>query len=467
MRPSVYSYGERRMSKQRVLVVDDEPKMQRVLEIMLHKMGHEVLLAGDGQAALALAQRVAVDLVMTDLRMPSMDGIALLTALRTHGVNVPVILLTAYGTVESAVAAMKQGAYDYILRPFDVEAVEVVVTRALAQERVQRENQFLREEVEKGWGEFIGRSAAMQQQYELIRQVADSTTSVLITGETGTGKELAARAIQLESPRREALFVPINFVRIPAALLESELFGHTKGAFTGADKERMGKFEMADGGTIFLDEVTEMPVPLQAKLLRVLQDNQIERLGSNRSVSIDLRVIAATNRDVRRAIQQGTLREDLFYRLNVFMITMPPLRDRLDDIPLLTDHFIEKHGTRLGRGHPTLSAAALAQLQAYAWPGNVRELENVIERALVLSRGAQIEVQHLPREIVATAEPVAPSIAAPCSSSLSLIPAVEHLEKALVIQALRQAAGNKAKAARLLEISERAVWYKIKKYGLS
>ncbi len=455
------------MSKQRVLVVDDEPKMQRVLEIMLHKMGHEVLLAGDGQAALALAQREAVDLVMTDLRMPGMDGIALLSALRAHGVNVPVILLTAYGTVESAVAAMKQGAYDYILRPFDVEAVEVVVTRALAQERVQRENQFLREEIEKGWGEFIGRSAAMQQQYELIRQVAGSTTSVLITGETGTGKELAARAIHRASPRREALFVPINCAAIPIELLESELFGHTKGAFTGADKERTGKFEMADGGTVFLDEVTEMPVPLQAKLLRVLQENHIERLGSNRRAAIDIRVIAATNQDVRRALRQGTLREDLFYRLNVFTITMPPLRDRLEDIPLLADHFIEKHGPRLGRGHPTLSAEALLRLQSYAWPGNVRELENVIERALVLSRGEQIEVQHLPREIVTATEIAALPEATPLSPSLSLIPAVERLERALVIQALRQAADNKAKAARLLEISERAIWYKIKKYGLS
>ncbi len=455
------------MSKQRVLVVDDEPKMQRVLEIMLHKMGHEVLLAGDGQAALALAQREAVDLVMTDLRMPGMDGIALLSALRAHGVNVPVILLTAYGTVESAVAAMKQGAYDYILRPFDVEAVEVVVTRALAQERVQRENQFLREEIEKGWGEFIGRSAAMQQQYELIRQVAGSTTSVLITGETGTGKELAARAIHRASPRREALFVPINCAAIPIELLESELFGHTKGAFTGADKERMGKFEMADGGTVFLDEVTEMPVPLQAKLLRVLQENHIERLGSNRRAAIDIRVITATNQDVRRALRQGTLREDLFYRLNVFTITMPPLRDRLEDIPLLADHFIEKHGPRLGRGHPTLSAEALLRLQSYAWPGNVRELENVIERALVLSRGEQIEVQHLPREIVTATEIAALPEATPLSPSLSLIPAVERLERALVIQALRQAADNKAKAARLLEISERAIWYKIKKYGLS
>ena len=455
------------MSSQRVLVVDDEPKMQRVLEILLRKLGHEVLLAADGQAALTLAQSVPVDLVMTDLRMPGMDGIALLTALREHGIAAPVILLTAYGTVESAVTAMKKGAYDYILRPFDVEAVEVVVTRALAMERVQRENQFLRAELEKGWDEFIGRSAAMQQQYELICQVAPTHTSVLITGESGTGKELAARAIHRASPRRGALFVPINCAAIPADLLESELFGHTKGAFTGAYSERVGKFAMADGGTIFLDEVTELRSSLQAKLLRVLQENVIERLGSNRSVAIDIRVIAATNQDVRRAIQQGTLREDLFYRLNVFTITMPPLRDRLEDVALLADHFIGKHATRLGRERPPLSVAALARLQSYVWPGNVRELENVIERALVLSRGEQIEVQHLPREIVSTVELASPLVSAPPSQSLSLIPAVENLEKTLIAQALEQAAGNKAKAARLLDISERTLWYKVKKYSLS
>ena len=455
------------MSKRQVLVVDDEPKMQRILEIMLHKMGHDVLLAADGQEALKLAQSVPIDLVMTDLRMPGMDGVALLTALREHGIEAPVIVLTAHGTVESAVAAMKSGAYDYILRPFDVDAVEIVIRRALALERVQRENRFLREEVEKGWGEFIGRSAAMQQQYELIRQVAGSNTSVLILGESGTGKELAARAIHRASPRREALFVPLNCAAIPPDLLESELFGHSKGAFTGAFKERVGKFEMADGGTIFLDEVTEMRPPLQAKLLRVLQEKEVERLGSNRSVSIDIRVIAATNQDVRRALQQGTLREDLFYRLNVFTITMPPLRDRLADVPLLADYFIEKYAARMGRGRPTISAAALARLQSYSWPGNVRELENVVERALVLGQGEQIDTQHLPPEIVSVAEALSAPAFIPPAQQLALIPAVERLEKTLISQALQQVTGNKAKAARLLDISERTLWYKVKKYGLS
>lgn len=245
------------------------------------------------------------------------------------------------------------------------------------------------------------------------------------------------------------------------------LFGHTKGAFTGADKERVGKFEMADGGTIFLDEITEMSPSLQAKLLRVLQEKEIERLGGNRSVTIDVRVIAATNQEVRRAVQQGVLREDLFYRLNVFTITMPPLRERLEDIPFLVEHFIEKHGGRGRRVCPSLSAAALVRLQSYAWPGNVRELENVIERALVLSRGAQIDVQHLPREIALAPELPASLIAPPLDRPLALEPAVEQLEKALIVRALQQSAGNKAKAARLLEISERALWYKVKKYKLS
>ncbi len=454
------------MSQRCILVVDDEPKMRRVLEIMLKAMGHEVVLAANGQDALKLAQGTRLDLVMTDLRMPGMDGLALLTALREQGVDAPIIILTAHGTIESAVTAMKSGAHDYILRPFDVAAVEMVVTRALALDRINRENQFLREEVEKGWGEFIGRSSAMQQQYDLIRQVASSDTSVLILGESGTGKELAARAIHRASPRHQALFVPINCAAIPRDLLESELFGHSKGAFTGALQDRVGKFERADGGTIFLDEVAELPPPLQAKLLRVLQEREVERVGGNRSISIDIRVIAATNQDVQQALQNGTLREDLFYRLNVFTITLPPLRQRLDDVPLLVEYLLEKHGVRSGQGPSAVSPAALVCLQSYAWPGNVRELQNVMERALVLSRGALIDTRHLPPEVSAVTEPAPSPVSAVPARQLALPPTIERIERTLISQALQEAAGNRTKAARLLEISERALWYKLKKYGL-
>jgi two-component system response regulator AtoC len=458
------------MSGGRVLVVDDEPKMQRVLEIMLRRMGHDVLLTSDGLEALRVAGEEAVDLVVTDLCMPGMDGVELLGGIRGMGLEVPVIIVTAYGTVESAVAAMKNGAYDYILRPFDVEAVEIAVTRALALGRVQRENRFLREEMDRGWGEFVGRGPAMQRVYDAITQVAPGKTSVLITGETGTGKELAARAIHRASARKDALFVPINCAAIPADMLETELFGHTRGAFTGAYKDRAGKFEVADGGTIFLDEITEMGPGLQAKLLRVLQENVIERLGGNRSLPVDIRVIAATNKDVRRAVREGRLREDLLYRINVFTIEMPPLRRRLEDIPLLVNHFLQKHSARLGRERPVMSEAALGELGRYTWPGNVRELENVIERAIVVSRGqGVIGIEHLPREIVApAAERQSQERGAEAAlHGLSLGAAVEQLEKRLIAEALAHAGGNRAKAARLLEISERSLWYKVKRYGLS
>ncbi len=454
------------MSQQRVLVVDDETRMRRVLEIMLQKMGLETRVAHNGQEALALAQKESFDLVLTDLRMPEMDGLALLDALRAQKVEVPVILLTAYGTVESAVQAMKLGAYDYILRPFDVEAVERVITRALTTERTRRENLFLREEVEKGWGEFVGRSAAMQHVYDLIHQVAPSNTNVLITGETGTGKELAARAIHRASPRHKALFVPINCAAIPDDILESELFGHMRGAFTGAAHDRAGKFETAQGGTIFLDELTEMPLPMQAKLLRVLQEREIERLGSNRRVAVDMRVIVATNRNPQQAVQSGVLREDLFYRINVFTIEMPPIRARVEDIPLLVQHFLEHHGTKLGHEHLQISNQAVQSLQQYEWPGNVRELENVLERAAVLSRGKLIDSSHLPQEIVSpkVSLPVTKNPALPESGSLPQ--AVEQLERELIAKTLADTGDNKAKAARMLDISERALWYKVKKYRL-
>lgn len=458
------------MNQQRVLVVDDESNMRRVLEIMLDKMGYETRAASDGQEALALTRHESFDLVLTDLRMPKMDGIALLNALRTQGIEIPVIILTAYGTVEGAVAAMQQGAYDYILRPFDVEAVERIITRALTAEKNRQENRFLREEVEKGWEDFIGYSSAMQQVYDLIRQVAAGNTNVLITGETGTGKELAARAIHRASPRREALFVPINCAAIPADILESELFGHTRGAFTGAAQDRAGKFETANGGTIFLDELTEMPLSMQAKLLRVLQEHEIERIGSNRRIRVDIRVIVATNRDARQAVQDGLLREDLFYRVNVFTLEMPPLRSRLEDIGLLVDHFLAKHGAKLGRAELSVTERALQALQGYAWPGNVRELENILERGIVLSRGTPLDIHHLPQEIISpfdTSPNMDTHISVSPAQPQPLPQAVRQLEKVLIEQALTQSGGNKAKAARVLDISERTLWYKVKKYRLS
>jgi two-component system response regulator AtoC len=447
------------VSSQRVLVVDDEAKMQRVLEIMLKRMGHDVVCAGNGHEALAALEQTPCDLIISDLRMPGMTGIELLQALRGQGNDVPVIIMTAYGTIESAVEAMKLGACEYIVRPFDVGALELTVNRVLTAGQIRRQNAFLRSEVDRGWGEFVGSSPAMQKIYESIRRVAPSKTTVLITGETGTGKELVARAIHRASPRADALFVPINCAAIPHDILESELFGYEKGAFTGAVKERIGKFEMADGGTLFLDELTEMPMTLQAKLLRVLQENEIERLGGNRRIPIDVRIIAATNRDPRQAIADDRLREDLYYRVNVFNIELPPLRQRKADIPALVASFLAKLG--IGR----IDQTALDKLQQYSWPGNVRELQNVIERAAVLTQNGTIGTEHLPREIT---EPtlVAPTAPAPGFASLELGSAVDKLEETLIREALTRAGGNKAKAARLLNISERSLWYKLKKYQI-
>lgn len=448
------------MSTQRILVVDDEVKMQRVLEIMLKRMGLQVVCAGNGHEALAALEQAPCDLIVSDLRMPGMTGIELLQSLRAQGNEVPVIIMTAYGTIESAVEAMKLGACEYIVRPFDVDALEITVNRVLATGRMRRQNDFLRSELDKGWGEFVGNSPAMQQIYAQIRQVAPSKTTVLISGETGTGKELVARAIHRASKRAEALFVPINCAAIPHDILESELFGYTKGAFTGAVKERIGKFELADGGTLFLDELTEMPMALQAKLLRVLQENEIERLGSNRRIPIDIRIIAATNRDPRQAVTDGHLREDLYYRVNVFNIELPPLRQRKTDIPALVASFLAK----LGMGG--IAPNALETLQDYDWPGNVRELQNVIERAAVLAQGEPIGNAHLPREIT---EPgtTARAAATPEFESLELNSAVERLEANMIRAALQQTGDNKTKAARLLDISERSLWYKLKKYGIA
>ena len=449
------------MPKQTILVVDDEAKMRRLLEIMLTQMNYAVLQAGDGLEAITVLTKHPVDLIITDLKMPKLDGIGLLKQLREQANNIPVIVVTAYGTVETAVDAMKYGASDYIVRPFELDAVEAAVQQALSLSKTQRENRYLGQENKQSWQGFVGSSSAIQHVYTLIEQVASTKTGVLIQGETGTGKELVARAIHNTSPRASAAFVSINCAAIPASILESELFGYSKGAFTGATKERMGKFELANGGTLFLDEIAEMDFNLQAKLLRVLQERTLERLGSNRTITIDVRVIAATNRHPRLAISEQKLREDLFYRLNVFTIELPPLRERREDIIPLAQFFLKKHATEFGYVFAGIEADCAACLMDYEWLGNVRELENMMERAIVLSAGKVIAIKHLPKEILGD-NYAPPAINAAEVSALNS--QVEQFEKNIIEQALLKTGDNKAKAAQLLEISERSLWYKIKKY---
>jgi len=449
------------MTKQTILVVDDEAKMRRLLEIMLTQMDYAVLQAGNGLEALAVLASQTVDLIITDLKMPHLDGIGLLKQLREQGNNIPVIVVTAYGTVETAVDAMKYGASDYIVRPFELDAVEAAVQQALQLSKTQRENRYLGQESKQSWHGFVGSSPAMQYVYTLIEQVASTKTGVLIQGETGTGKELVARAIHNTSPRASAAFVSINCAAIPANMLESELFGYSKGAFTGATKERIGKFELANGGTLFLDEITEMDFNLQAKLLRVLQERTLERLGSNRTIAIDVRVIAATNRHPRLAISEQKLREDLFYRLNIFTIELPPLRERREDIIPLARFFLEKHALEFGYVFTGIEADCAACLMDYAWLGNVRELENMMERAIVLSGGKVIAIKHLPKEMLGERHTLPVVSVAEVGALTSQ---VEALEKNIIEQALLKTGDNKAKAAQLLEISERSLWYKIKKY---
>ncbi|MBL0148558.1 MAG: sigma-54-dependent Fis family transcriptional regulator [Ideonella sp.] len=456
------------MTQKYVLVADDEPKMRRVLEIALHKMGHQVAVASNGREAADIVAAGGVDLVITDLRMPEMDGIELLQHLRQFDFDLPVIVITAHGTIETAVQAMKHGASDYLLRPFDLETLELAIERVLKGAAVSRHNQFLRQELERGWGDLVGTSGPMQAVYELIRKVGPTKAAVMICGETGTGKELIARAVHNASPRHDRLFVPVNCAAIPAEMLESELFGFEKGAFTGAVKDRIGKFELANEGTLFLDELTEMPIALQAKLLRVLQDNTVERLGSNRRIPLDIRIVAATNVEPREAIAQGKLREDLYYRVNVFSIDLPPLRERKDDIAGLVAHFVDKHGHRRAGGPGALDPAVAALLQGYHWPGNVRELENVIERALILSGGGPLAPQHF--QLQPEPAPVGVAGAAPADTAAVTVgplnEQVEALETRVIEAALKQVDGSKPRAAALLQISERTLWYKLKKYRL-
>jgi two-component system response regulator AtoC len=447
----------------RALVVDDERKMRRILQMLLEKMGIESIAADTAEEALAMLAAERVDLVLSDLRLPGLSGIDLLARVRETEPELAFIVLTAFGSVETAVEAMKRGASDYVLKPFDLDALEVTIRKALEMQRYRTENRFLHEQIDAvpTFETLVGSSPAIEAVYDLIRRIAPARGAVLITGETGTGKELVARAIHTLGSRAGGLFVPINCAAIPAELLESELFGHARGAFTGAADGRMGKFEVADGGTLFLDEIGDMPIALQAKLLRVLEDGVVERVGSNRRVAVEVRVISSTNRDLRARIDADLFREDLFYRLNVLHIALPPLRERREDIRHLATAFLSRYAADLGKRPATLTADALRLLEQHEWRGNVRELKNVVERAVVLSDGPDIDVGAFPG---LHAPPGGGD--QPATEALALEPAVEEVERKMVLKALAAANDNKAHAARLLGISERTLWYKLKRYRL-
>lgn len=468
------------MDKQKIiLAVDDEPHMLRLLEISLKQAGYKPVLARDGKEALEIVKNQTIDLVVSDLHMPMMNGLDLLKHIRLENEFLPFVMVTAMGEIKTAVEAMKAGAADYILRPFDLETLEIAIAKALSVKRLTLENTYLKsanvaQSKDVGLSGLIGQSPPMLALKQLITQVAPEKATVLITGETGTGKELVAKEIHLSSARKNNLFVAVNCAAIPAEMLESELFGHEKGAFTGAVKERIGKFELADGGTLFLDEITEMPIQLQAKLLRALQEGVIEKLGGNKQIQLDIRLLAATNRDPLQAVKAGKLREDLYYRLNVFQLPVPSLRERGQDVSLLTHYFLAK----LIANHAAqyISDDAMALLQSYTWPGNVRELENVVERATILSGKHTVQRQHLPADIQQNAMQTsdfssveAGLEAAPVlgyRASFSIPKVTAKIEKDMISAALETTQGNKSKAAKLLEISERSLWNKLDLYNL-
>jgi two-component system response regulator AtoC len=452
--------------KRRILVVDDEENLRHMLKVLLGKQGYQVEEAADGAEAFDLAVRGDFDFVLCDIRMPVLDGAGFLQQARTAGVNATVIMMSAYGTMDTAIECMKLGAYDYISKPFKKDEILLVLRKAEEREKLKSENRRLREEMrrEYSFAGIVSKNPAMLEIFSQVRKVCDFKTTVLILGESGTGKELIARAVHHNSSRRNASFVAVNCGAIPENLLESELFGHVRGAFTDASADKTGLFEQADGGTLFLDEIGELPLPLQVKLLRVLQDEVIRRVGGSSAKKVDVRVISATSKDLSQATAAGVFREDLYFRLNVFSITLPPLRERKEDIPLLAAHFLQKHGEKLGKEGIEFTAAALQAIMKYNWPGNIRELENCVEFGLVLCDGMRLDVECLPAHLRGPV--TGGEVSSIPDDMLSIKRAEEILERDFIRRALEKTGGNRTHAARLLEISHRALLYKLKEYGL-
>jgi len=447
-------------------VVDDEENLRLVLRTLLRRNGYEVETAASGEDALAQVDSFGPDFVITDVRMPKMGGLDLLSTLKAKGNDATVIVMSAYGNTDLALEAMKGGAYDYIQKPFKPDEVVLTLRKAEERELLRRENRALREEIRKEhkFEEILAKSPNMQAIFRTIAKIAEYKTTVLVTGESGSGKELVARAIHRRSSRRGGAFVPVNCGAIPENLLESELFGHKKGAFTDAIADRRGLFEEADGGTLFLDEIGELPLALQVKLLRVLEDEKIRRLGEARDIKVNVRIITATHRDLSAETKAGRFREDLFYRLNVLPIHVPPLRERREDIPLLIEHFISRNNTRLGTSIRGMDSECRRLLYEYAWPGNVRELENTIERAMVLAEGEQLVAADLPERVREARDPVQMQLA---SGELSVKKTMRVIEEILIRRALQKTKGNRTRAAEILEISHRALLYKIKDYQIT
>lgn len=446
-----------------ILLIDDDKNLSRVTQYQLTEEGYVVQDAAGGRQGLDLLKENRFDLILLDMQMPEMDGIAVLKEIRKQDPEVPVVIITAYGTVDSALRATELGADDYITKPFSINQIKLTIERSIYLRRLRTENRFLKKEISTlKDSNILGGSAAIKKVMEIVRQVAPTDSTVLITGESGTGKELVARAIHIESRRAEKLFVPVNCAAIPETLIESELFGHTKGAFTGAVKDRKGTFQVADQGTLFLDEVGDLNLELQSKLLRVLQEQVIQKVGASESIKVDVRVIAATNRNIETMIVEGLFREDLFYRLNVIPLYVPPLRDRKEDIPDLVRHFFNLAAP--GR-NMQLTPDALARFAAYDWPGNIRELKNIVERIGVLARENTVPLELIPTNQV---DPPAENIN---SRSVGLIINednlfLEDVEKQTIEFALRKSGGNKSRAARLLNVERHILLYRIKKLGI-
>ena len=456
------------MAEARVLVVDDEQSMRELLGIMLRQVGYDVTQADGGEAAIqALKTTDVFDLVITDLRMRKVDGLAVLRAAKEHSPHTVVLVVTAFASTETAVEAMKLGAYDYVTKPFKLDELKLTIANALERKRLQDENRELKRQLrtERGFDTFVGKSRRMMEVFETIRKTADSGSTVMITGESGTGKELVARAVHQESGRRSAAFISVNCGAIPETLMESELFGHVKGAFTGAVQSTEGLFLAADGGTLFLDEITEIPQSVQVKLLRAIQEREIRRVGDTRDVKVDVRLIAASNRDLVKAVADGVLREDLYYRLNVIPIHLPPLRERTEDIAILVAYFIGRVAKDVGKTVAGITPEALAVLERYHWPGNIRELENVIERAIVLGSGEQITPDALPPQLAQPAQRGEFPVEIP-AGGVDLEGLLAAVEARYIRLALDRAGGLQVRAAELLRLSFRQFRYKIQKHGL-